>query len=95
MWTSRPGTKLPNWYRAFATFVGVLSIILALVVLADPLLGVAVLVLLLGFALLVIGIDRLVAGITGHPFGLAPGLQPLAPSPPSSGGTGGPPSTPK
>ncbi len=85
------GAKLPTWYRAFATFVGLLSIVLALVVLADPVLGVAVLVLLLGFALLVIGIDRLVAGVTGHPFGFAPGLQPLVGSPPPSSGPGGSP----
>jgi uncharacterized membrane protein HdeD (DUF308 family) len=65
--------KLPTWYRSLAVLVGVVSIALAFVVLADPALGLATLVLLLGFALFVIGIDRVVAGVTGHPYGLISG----------------------
>jgi len=88
------GAKLPGWYRGFAVFVGVVSIALAIIVLADPVLGVAVLVILLAFALLVIGMDRLVAGITGHPFGFMSGPFPPAGVPPAGGpGTG--PSPPK
>ena len=78
--------KLPGWYRGLAVFVGVISIALAFVVLIDPALAVATLILLLGFALLVIGIDRIVAGITGHPFGLM--VSPR--SPPGASETGGP-----
>jgi uncharacterized membrane protein HdeD (DUF308 family) len=63
---------LPMWYRVLAIVVGVISIVLALVVLADPALGLFLLVFLLGFALLVIGIDRLVTGVTGHWFGWSP-----------------------
>jgi hypothetical protein len=79
--------RLPAWYRGFAIFIGVISMVLAFVVLADPGLGVAFLIILLAFALIIIGIDRLVAGITGHPFGLT--LNPLGalspPSPPPPG----------
>jgi len=60
---------LPAWYRGLAVVVGVIAIILAFVVLLDPVLAVATLILLLAFALLIIGIDRLVAGVTGHAFG--------------------------
>lgn len=87
-----PTAKLPSWYRALAVFVGVLSIALALIVLADPTLAVALLIFFLAFALLVIGIDRLVSGITGHPFGWmgptlsgspgAPGQPPVGPASP-------------
>lgn len=60
---------LPMWYRVLAVFVGVLSIALAFVVLVDPHLAIWLLIFLLAFALLVVGMDRLVAGISGHPFG--------------------------
>ncbi len=91
---------LPMWYRGFAVLVGLLSIALAIIVLADPALGLFALVFLLAFALMIIGIDRLVAGITGHPFGggfLSPaqrGLvnEALAGAPPPGGS---PPSPPK
>lgn len=85
MMAAAPGPKLPGWYRVLATLVGVVSIVLAIVVLADPALGVLTLVFLLGFALLVIGIDRIAAGITGHPFGWMPGMVPPAGAPPSGG----------
>jgi hypothetical protein len=69
---------------------GIISIALAFVVLAFPALALALVIFLLGFALLVIGIDRLMAGLTGHPFGWMPGMQPpTAPGagvPPASGG---------
>ncbi len=92
---------LPGWYRALAIVVGLVAILLAFVVLADPALGLATLVLLLGFALLVIGLDRLIAGVTGHPFGgffIGPAqgvVNEVVGSPPttgtSGGSTGGPP----
>jgi hypothetical protein len=61
--------KLPTWYRAFAVIVGLFSIALALVVLVEPLLALWLLIFFLALALLMMGIDRLVAGVTGHPFG--------------------------
>ena len=93
-----PTATLPGWYRALAILVGLISIALAFVVLVDPALAVATLILLLGFALLVIGIDRLIAGVTGHPFGglmSAEGrgvTQELLGAPPGAGGS--PPRTP-
>ncbi|HTW55215.1 MAG TPA: DUF308 domain-containing protein [Thermoplasmata archaeon] len=85
MMPSSSGPKLPNWYRGLATLVGLVSIVLAIVVLADPALGLLTLVFLLGFALLVIGIDRIIAGITGHPFGFMPPMMPPAGAPPPGG----------
>ena len=61
--------KLPTWYRVLAVIVGVMSIALALIVLVDPLLAVWLLIFFLALALLFMGMDRLIAGITGHPFG--------------------------
>jgi hypothetical protein len=78
------GGKLPTWYRALAVLVGVVSIVLALIVIADPVLGLAALVFLLALALLVMGVDRLMAGITGHPFG--PALVPVPLLTPPAGG---------
>jgi hypothetical protein len=70
--------KLPTWYRVLAVIVGVMSIALALIVLVEPLLAVWLLIFFLALALLFMGMDRLVAGITGHPFGqmmpMMPGL---------------------
>jgi len=68
--------KLPMWYRTLAVIVGVFSIALALIVLVEPLLALWLLIFFLALALLMMGIDRLVAGITGHPFGQAVTLMP-------------------
>lgn len=61
--------KLPTWYRVMAIVVGLLSIAVALIVLVEPLLALWLLILLLAIGLLFMGMDRLVAGITGHPMG--------------------------
>jgi uncharacterized membrane protein HdeD (DUF308 family) len=66
--------RLPTWYRGLAILVGLISIALGFIVLAFPGLALLTLVFLLAFALLVIGIDRLIAGVTGHPFGWMPGM---------------------
>jgi hypothetical protein len=68
--------KLPMWYRTLAVIVGVFSIALALIVLVEPLLALWLLIFFLALALLMMGIDRLVAGVTGHPFGQ---MMPLIP----------------
>jgi uncharacterized membrane protein YbaN (DUF454 family) len=77
---------LPGWARALAVVVGIVSLVLGLVVLAYPGLAILTLVFLLAIAFLFIGIDRLMAGITGHPYyWLAPWTEPSsAPSPSSS-----------
>jgi hypothetical protein len=67
--------KLPTWYRVLTFVVGLITIALAFIVLADPGLALLTLVFILGFALLVIGFDRLIAGITGHPFGWMPSVM--------------------
>lgn len=68
--------QLPTWYRAFAVIVGIFSIALALIVLIEPLLALWLLIFLLALALLLMGIERLIAGITGHPVGQAIPLMP-------------------
>lgn len=84
--------KLPTWYRALAVVVGVLSLALALVVLVDPLLAVWLLIFLLALGLLFMGMDRLIAGITGHPFSVfwvasvKPGPEVGTPTGPGPGG---------
>jgi uncharacterized membrane protein HdeD (DUF308 family) len=75
---------LPGWARALAIVVGIVSLILAVVVLVFPGLAILTLVFLLAIAFLFIGIDRLIAGITGHPYSL---IMPLMPP---SGSTGMP-----
>lgn len=67
---------LTGWARAFAIVVGIAAIILAIVVLADPALGLATLVILLAIAFLFIGIDRLISGVTGHPYSM---MMPMVP----------------
>jgi uncharacterized membrane protein HdeD (DUF308 family) len=59
---------LPMWARAFAIVVGGISIAAAFIVLLFPGIALLTLVVLLGVALLFIGFDRLVAGISGHPY---------------------------
>lgn len=61
--------KLPTWYRVLTTIVGVVLVVLAFVLLVYPGLALLTLVFLLVFAFLVLGVDRIAAGITGHPFG--------------------------
>ncbi len=88
--------QLPMWYRVLALIVGVVSIALALVVLVIPALGVLLLIFLLGFALLVIGMDRLVTGITGHLYGWSmPMAGMLGGSAPGAPPQPGPPTPPK
>jgi uncharacterized membrane protein HdeD (DUF308 family) len=84
--------RLPTWYRAVAVVFGVITVGLAFLVLADPTLGLAALVLLLAFALLLMGVDRIIAGITGHPFGWMPSVmrEVASGSPPGSPPAGGP-----
>jgi uncharacterized membrane protein HdeD (DUF308 family) len=59
---------MPTWARVLAILVGLFSMAAAFVVLVFPGIAVLTLVLLLGTALLFIGIDRLADGISGHPY---------------------------
>ncbi len=94
-----PAVKLPSWYRALAIVVGVVSIALAFIVLVIPALGALLLIFLLALALMVIGIDRLVAGVSGHPYGWSVAVLPAMAGPSGPGGAsppspGSPPATP-
>jgi uncharacterized membrane protein HdeD (DUF308 family) len=79
------GTRamLPGWARALAVVVGIVSIILGVVVLAYPGLALLTLIYLLALAFLFIGIDRLIAGITGHPYYWFSPFTPPPSQPPS------------
>ena len=63
--------KLPGWARALAIVVGLVSLLAGFVVLAFPALGLLFVVYLLAFALILLGIERLGMGITGHAYAVA------------------------
>lgn len=65
--TQNTQLKLPGWARALAIVVGLVSIVAGLMVLVFPGLGLLVVVYFLAFAFLLLGIERLAMGITGHP----------------------------
>ena len=73
-----PLPTLPTWARALAIVVGLVAIVAGIIVLVFPGVAILTLVFLLGIALLFIGIDRLMSGITGHPYQGMFGM-PLAP----------------
>jgi uncharacterized membrane protein HdeD (DUF308 family) len=74
---------LPGWARALAILVGIVSLILGVIVLVFPGLAILTLVFLLAIAFLFIGIDRIIAGVTGHPYyWMAPLTPPPATQPP-------------
>jgi uncharacterized membrane protein HdeD (DUF308 family) len=60
--------SLPNWARTLAVIVGILSLIAGVLVLVFPGLGVLAVVYLLAFALIMLGVERLAMGITGHAY---------------------------
>ena len=62
--------KLPDWARALAVVVGMLSLIAGFFVLVFPGLGVLAVVYLLAFAMMMLGVDRLATGITGQAYRL-------------------------
>ncbi len=84
---------LPMWARILAVIVGVLSLAAAGIVLLEPVIGLFVMVIFLGLALLFIGMDRLVAGITGHPYSWM-AMVPVGPAGPADSNSGAPRSPP-
>jgi len=74
--------KLPTWYRVLAIVVGLMALVSAVIVLADPVLAVWLLVLLLALGLLFMGMDRLVIGISGQPLGWVVPVAPASTPPP-------------
>jgi len=62
--------SLPDWARILAVIVGVLSLVAGFLVLIFPGLGVLAVVYVLAFALMMLGVERLAMGITGHAYGI-------------------------
>jgi uncharacterized membrane protein HdeD (DUF308 family) len=73
--------KLPDWARALGVIVGILSLVAGFLVLIFPGLGILTVVYFLAFALIMIGVERLAMGITGHAFALKMKVQTPAPTP--------------
>ena len=86
--TQAAKATLPGWARALAIVVGIVSLILSVVVLTYPGLALLTLVFLLAIAFLFIGIDRLIAGITGHPYYWLMPLRGDLTAPPGAMGSG-------
>jgi uncharacterized membrane protein HdeD (DUF308 family) len=61
-----------GWIRGFYIGVGVLAVIISVMVLVSPLFGAALAGLLIGIALLIIGIEIISAGIAGREARLRP-----------------------
>jgi uncharacterized membrane protein HdeD (DUF308 family) len=57
---------ISKWYKVLTIGVGVLSIILAIIIIVSPALGVFFLALVLSIALLINGIEMIILGITGR-----------------------------
>ena len=62
--------KLPNWARTLGVIVGVLSLVAGFLVLVFPGLGILTVVYFLAFALIMLGVERLAMGITGHAYSI-------------------------
>ena len=60
--------RMPDWARALAVTVGVISLVAGLLVLIFPGLGVLFVVYFLAFALLMLGMDRIATGVSGYTY---------------------------
>ena len=60
--------KMPSWARALAVAVGAISLVAGFLVLVFPGLGLLVVVYFLAFALVMLGVDRIAMGISGHTY---------------------------
>ena len=60
--------KLPGWARALAVLVGLVTLVAGFLVLVFPALGLLFVVYILAFALILLGVERLGMGITGHAY---------------------------
>jgi uncharacterized membrane protein HdeD (DUF308 family) len=63
-----------GWIRGFYIGVGVLAVIISVMILVSPLFGAALAGLLIGIALLIIGIEIISAGIAGREARLRPSM---------------------
>jgi uncharacterized membrane protein HdeD (DUF308 family) len=55
-----------GWARGFSIGVGILEIILSIMILVSPVIGAALVGILIGIALLIVGIQVVVAGVSGR-----------------------------
>ena len=55
-----------GWSRGFSIGVGILEIILSIMILVSPVIGAALVGILIGIALLIVGIQVVVAGVSGR-----------------------------
>jgi uncharacterized membrane protein HdeD (DUF308 family) len=62
--------SLPDWARALAVIVGLLSLAAGFLVLIFPGLGVIAVVYILAFALIMLGVERLAIGVSGQTYGV-------------------------
>lgn len=58
--------QMSGWSRALSLIVGIISIILAFMIIANPLISLATLALIFSIGLFVLGIDRFATGISGR-----------------------------
>ena len=58
--------SISKWYKVLTIGIGVLSIILAVIIIVSPALGIFFLALVLSVALLINGIEMIILGITGR-----------------------------
>jgi uncharacterized membrane protein HdeD (DUF308 family) len=63
--------KMPGWARALAVVVGLVTLAAGFLVLMFPALGLLFVVYILAFALILLGVERLGMGITGHGYTVA------------------------
>ena len=59
-----------SWSRMFRIAAGVIAIVLALVIIASPVIGAALVGILLGISLLIIGIEIITRGVSGRKISL-------------------------
>jgi uncharacterized membrane protein HdeD (DUF308 family) len=58
--------SISKWYKVLTIGIGVLSIILAVIIIVSPALGIFFLALVLSVALLINGAEMIILGITGR-----------------------------
>lgn len=60
--------SLPGWARALGIVVGIFSLIAGFLVLVFPGLGLLLVAYFIAFALIMLGVERLAMGISGHAY---------------------------
>jgi uncharacterized membrane protein HdeD (DUF308 family) len=58
--------KMPGWARGVAIVIGVIALALGITILVYPNVALWLVVIILGFGLIILGVDRLASGIVGQ-----------------------------